>query len=64
MKAAVRIFALLVAFVGLASASFSSNTNHKFPAHMSTAATGPNPIGNLPLPLPCTSNGSCLSPAR
>ena len=61
MKTAVRAFALLVAFVGLAAASFSStNSNHTLPVHMTTAVSGPQP--DLPAPLPCTSNGSCVAP--
>jgi hypothetical protein len=62
MKTAIRVFALVVAFVGLASASFNSSTPKTLPAHMTTAVTGPTP--DLPAPLPCTSNGSCVAPAR
>jgi hypothetical protein len=65
MKTAVRIFALLVAFVGLASASFSNTANPTVPAHMSSAVSGPDPMTNLPAPLPCQSNGSCVvAPAK
>jgi len=64
MKTAVRVFALLVAFVGLASAAFSSNANRAYPVRMSTAVSVPTPMTDLPAPLPCTSNGSCLVPAR
>jgi hypothetical protein len=62
MKTAIRVFALLVAFVGLASASMSSNSNHALPAHMSTAVSGPQP--DLPAPLPCSSDGTCVAPSR
>jgi hypothetical protein len=62
MKTAIRVFALLVAFVGLASASFNTATPSKLPAHMTTAVSGPTP--DLPAPLPCTSNGDCVAPAR
>jgi hypothetical protein len=65
MKAAIRIFALLVAFAGLASASFSNTANPTtVPAHMSSAVSGPDPLDNLPGPLPCQSNGSCIAPAK
>ncbi len=70
MKTAVRIFALLVAFAGLASASFSNTANPAVPAHMSSAVSGPSPMGGtdgtggLPAPLPCQSNGSCVAPAQ
>jgi hypothetical protein len=62
MKTAIRIFALLVAFAGLASASLSSTAAHRLPAHMSTAVTGPQPA--LPAPLPCQSTGDCIAPSR
>jgi hypothetical protein len=64
MKAAIRIFALLVAFTGLAAASFSNTANPTVPAHMSSAVSGPDPLDNLPGPLPCQSNGSCVAPAK
>jgi hypothetical protein len=65
MKAAIRIFALLVAFAGLASASFSNTANPTVPAHMSSAVSGPDPLtSGLPAPLPCQSNGSCVAPAQ
>jgi hypothetical protein len=61
MKTAIRAFALLVAFVGLAAASFSSSPNRTLPAHMTTAVSGPQP--DLPAPLPCTSTGGCVAPS-
>jgi hypothetical protein len=63
MKVAVRVFALLVAFVGLASASFSSTKMQTLPSHMSSAVSGPAPMA-LPAPLPCQSVGDCVAPTR
>lgn len=63
MKAAVRIFALLVAVVGLASAAFSSTANHAYSTHMSTAVSVPAPTTAYPLP-GCGSTGDCVTPAR
>jgi hypothetical protein len=62
MKIAIRVFALVVAFVGLASASFSSSKTSALPPHMSTAVSGPTP--ELPAPLPCSSNGDCVAPVQ
>ena len=63
MNSAVRGFALLVAFAGLAaSASFSSANTQKLPVHMTTAVGGPGP--DMPAPLPCQSDGSCIAAAR
>jgi hypothetical protein len=64
MKTAIRVFALIVAFAGLASASFSSAANPTAPAHMSSAVSGPSPMQNLPAPLPCQSDESCVAPAK
>lgn len=64
MKSAVRGFALLVALAGLASASFSSANTQKLPVHMSTAVIGPGPGPDMPGPLPCQSDGSCIALAR
>jgi hypothetical protein len=58
MKSAVRVFALLVAFAGLASASFSSANTQKLPAQMTTAVIGPSP--DIPMPLPCQASGKCV----
>ena len=63
MKAAVRFFALLVAFVGLASAAFSSNANRAYPVRMSTAASVPAPA-SLPGPIGCQSVGTCVAPTQ
>jgi hypothetical protein len=63
MKVAVRVFALLVAFVGLASASFSSSASQTRPAHVSNAVTDPGPL-TLPYPPPCSANGSCVVSAQ
>lgn len=62
MKSAVRGFALLVALAGLASASFSSANTQKSPVYMTTAVSGPGP--DMPGPLPCQSDGSCIAPAQ
>ncbi|MFZ1939427.1 MAG: hypothetical protein WBA18_12760 [Terracidiphilus sp.] len=65
MKVAIRVFALLVAFVGLTSASFSSSATKTLPAHVSNSAIDPNPGPlTLPYPLPCQSDGSCVAPAQ
>jgi len=61
MKAAVRFFALLVAFVGLASAAFSSNA--KVPVRMSVAVSVPAPTTALPWP-GCAGSGNCFAPVR
>jgi len=62
MKTAVRVFALLVAFVGLASASFSSAPTQVTPTHLSSAVTGDEP--DLPMPPPCMLTGTCVAPAQ
>jgi hypothetical protein len=62
MKVAVRVFALLVAFVGLTSASFSSSPTKSVPAHVSNAVN-PGPL-TIPYPVPCQSDGSCVAPAQ
>jgi hypothetical protein len=64
MKSAIRMFALLVAFAGLASASLSSNVNQVHPAQMSSAVSGPVPMGTMPGPVPCQATNSCLAPAK
>ncbi len=58
MKSAIRMFALLVAIAGLASASFAPATTQPMPRHASASASGPGPL-NLPGPLPCESDGTC-----
>jgi len=62
MKAAFRISALLVAFVGLASAAFSSNA--KLPVRMSAAVSAPAPTAAVPGPVGCGSIGSCFVPVQ
>jgi len=67
MKAALRMFALLVAFAGLASASLSPNANQTLPTHISSAVSGPVPMGSappMPGPLPCQATNSCFAPSR
>jgi len=57
MKAAIRFFALFVAFAGLASASFAP-ANKK---PLAAAANGADPTTiNLPAPLPCQMAGTCF----
>jgi hypothetical protein len=63
MKAAVRVFALLVAFVGLASASFSSSAPQTRSTRISNSAADAGPL-TIPYPLPCQSNGSCVAPGQ
>jgi hypothetical protein len=59
MKAAIRFFALFVAFAGLISASFSAPPSRALSSHMSVAADGPGPL-TLPYP-PCPNGpGTCL----
>ncbi len=58
MKSAIRMFALLVAIAGLASASFAPATTQPMPRHASASASGPGPL-DLPGPLPCESDGTC-----
>jgi hypothetical protein len=65
MKVAIRVFALFVAFAGLASASIAPATTQALSSHASTTTSGPGLTINLPGPLPCQSNGTCVaSPAR
>ncbi len=67
MKAAIRIFALFVAFAGLASASFAPATTKALSTHASVSASDPWPDVTLPGPLPCQLNNTCFvstSPAR
>lgn len=61
MKTAVRFFALFVAVVGLASASFAPANNQARVLHNSVAATDPGPLVNLPGPLPCWSVNACFA---
>ena len=57
MKSVIRIFALLVAVVGLASASFAPATTQALPRHVPVTTSGSLAI---PAPLPCQSDGTCL----
>jgi hypothetical protein len=59
MKFVIRMFALLVAIAGLASASFAPATTQTLIKHASMSASGPGPL-DLPGPLPCDSDGTCL----
>jgi hypothetical protein len=58
MTTAIRMFALLVAIAGLAAASFAPATMQTPSRHASMSASGPGP--DLPGPLPCESDGTCL----
>ncbi len=59
MNPAIRMFALLVAIAGLASASFAPATTQPLAKHSTMAASAPGPL-DLPAPLPCESDGTCL----
>ncbi len=59
MKSAIRVFALLVAIAGLASASFAPATTQPIPHHASASASGPGPL-DLPGPVPCDETGTCV----
>jgi len=62
MKAAIRIFALFVAFAGLVSACLSAPPSRALPLRMSVAVSGPGPL-TLPLP-PCPNGpGTCFAPS-
>jgi len=60
MTTAIRMFALLVAITGLAAASYApANSQQPLPRSVSISESGPGPM-NLPGPLPCESDGTCL----
>jgi hypothetical protein len=59
MKTVIRMFALLVAIAGLASASFAPATPQTLIKHAAMSASGPGPL-DLPGPLPCESDGTCI----
>jgi hypothetical protein len=63
MKAAIRMFALLVAVAGLASASFAPATTKALSMHGAVSASAPGPTIGLPAPLPCQLANTCLVPA-
>ena len=56
MTTAIRVFALLVAVAGLASASFSPATTQNQQRHVSITAASRD---SIPAPLPCESIGAC-----
>lgn len=62
MRFAIRAFALIVAFAGLASASLSSANTQGVSSRLSMTANAPGPL-SLPGPLPCQANGTCPSPS-
>ena len=59
MTTAIRMFALLVAIAGLAAASFAPATTTAHSLQVSETASGPGP--DLPAPLPCSSDGTCVA---
>ena len=61
MKVAIRIFALFIAFAGLASASFVPATTKAVSTHVSMTASGPGPTINLPGPVPCQLDNTCFA---
>lgn len=60
MQSAIRLFALVVAIAGLASASLSPAPTHFRSEHVSIMAGSPV---NLPGPLPCKDE-VCFAPNR
>ena len=60
MKSAIRLFALIVALAGLASAAFSPAATHAQPRHISILAGGPI-TADMPAPPPCVGNGTCAA---
>jgi hypothetical protein len=60
MNSAIRMFALLVAIAGLAAASFAPANTPPLPKHAPITVSGPGPL-DLPGPLPCQSDGTCLT---
>jgi len=60
MKSAIRLFALIVALAGLASAAFSPATTHAQPRHVSIIANGPVTAG-YPAPPTCGIDGCVAS---
>jgi len=60
MNSVIRMFALLVAIAGLASASFVPATTQPLTKHASLAANGPGPL-DIPGPPPCTADGTCVA---
>ncbi len=59
MKSAIRLFALIVALAGLASAAFSPAATHAQPRHISILANGPI-TADMPAPPPCMPGGTCF----
>jgi hypothetical protein len=59
MQTAVRMFALLVAVAGLAAASYTPGNPSAPSLHPIVTVNGPGPL-DLPAPLPCESDGTCL----
>jgi len=62
MKSAIRLFALLVALAGLASAAFAPAATHAQPRHASILVSGPI-TADVPEPDPCSIGGACFAQA-
>jgi hypothetical protein len=60
MKSVIRMFALLVAIAGLASASYAPATTPAQSKHTSMFMSGRGPTPDTPGPLPCGFDGTCL----
>ncbi len=61
MKSVIRIFALFVAFAGLASASLTPANNQNRVTRNSVTVNDPGPTILIPGPLPCQSTGECYA---
>jgi hypothetical protein len=62
MKTAIRLFALFVAFTGLAAAGLAPAKTQIHASHNSVTAKFPGPLVNIPAPLPCQSVNACVAP--
>jgi len=62
MTSVIRLFALLVALTGLASAAFAPAATHAQPRHASILVSGPT-TADLPMPDPCQLGGACFAQA-
>jgi hypothetical protein len=61
MKAAIRLFALLVAVAGLASASLAPANTQIRATRNSVTPNGPAPLILIPAPLPCQADNTCYA---
>lgn len=62
MKTMIRMFALLVAVSGLASAIYAPANTPASPKHAPVTISNSGPL-DIPAPLPCQSDGTCVAPA-